>query len=216
MHYTIVNNLTNEIRSVTYYPKAFGDFTQLVSEDETAIEGNYSPKHFRYTGTDFEPIPDEEKPVETYATRDTHSVLVALIKDLKNSGYALSLHREFVNTKDEAKDLIDQAASRACERFVSQGKFTVFEYQLTQQEVEEWRSAGSPTNDVPEMLQSWLDNSNFATAEEAAANIEQTALQFKSVIQATRRLRLQGKKAIDEAVDYKSVMDLFISQLDSV
>nr|WP_136252883.1 hypothetical protein [Ningiella ruwaisensis] len=218
MMYTITNPHNRIMRTVSWreidLENIPDDFPLL--EGEVLHVGYYPRSQYSYNGTDFVPLsPQENKPLIEHTEKQ---ILIKVLRDLRASGYALPLHIDEVQTKAQAKELIDQAASRACERFVSKGKFTIVEYQLTQQQVKAWRDADSPTDAVPEMLQSWFDNSTFTTVEDAAQNIEQTAQQFETVIQATRRLRLAGKKAVETATldDFIAVAESYINQFDAI
>lgn len=188
-----------------------------VQEGQVLHNGGYSPDLYEYDETLNEFTLRAEPRAKEITELTDRQIIFILLRELNKQGFSFPSLNMIVRTKRQAKDLIDLAASRACERLVSQGKFTVFEYQLTQQQVKAWRDAGSDQANAPEMLKSWLDNSVFTTVEGAAVNIEQTATQFNNVIADTRRLRLQGKKAVDdETGDYKAIMQSFIDQLEKI
>lgn len=189
-----------------------------VQTGQVLHSGNYDPDYYEYDSVNDE-FTLRANPREKEITELTdRQIIFILLRELRAQGYSFPSLNRVMRTKQHANEQIDQAASRACERFVSRGKFTVFEYQITQTQVKEWRSAGSPTNDVPEMLQSWLDNSSYTTADQAAVNIEQTAAQFNQIVSTTRRLRLEGKAAVNaaSASNFKSVAQTYINQLDAI
>jgi phage repressor protein C with HTH and peptisase S24 domain len=187
-----------------------------LGEGETAHVGRFEGRFYTFDGTEFteKDEPDYQPP----ELRGFREILMLITQQLKDAGYFLPLHKDLIQTKSDAKELIDQAASQACERFVSRGKFTVIEYQFVEQEVKQWRADGSLIENVPEMLQSWFDTGGFSTVEETALNIEQAAINFRTIIQSTRRIRLQAKKSVDDATveDYKSVAEGYINQLGDI
>lgn len=69
------------------------------------------------------------------------------------------------------------------------------EYKLTQAQVAEWRSNGSPAGDIPSALQSWVDASGLSV-EDAAASIESSADSLNSALLEIRRIRLKAKRDI--------------------
>jgi len=211
--YTVTDNATNEI--LHSFETTSVDLVSLQNSAGRSIhEGHYPASEYLFDGVDFVELPN--KPTKPLISQDVKVLLNSLIRDLKKSGYTLEIHRETVSTKQDARDLIDQAASRACERFVSQGKFTIVEYQLTQQQVKDWRDAGSDEANPPDMLLSWFENSDFETLELAAQNIEETASGFIEIIETTRRIRLEGKKAVSASSDYMQVMSSYIAQLEAL
>ncbi|WP_342632123.1 hypothetical protein [Marinobacter alkaliphilus] len=118
----------------------------------------------------------------------------------------------------EAKTTIDQMAGRARLRFVSAGQLIEEEYREAEKAVQEWRTAGSPTAQVPEEISAWIDAANM-TAEEAATDIEQTAVAWKQVLTQIRTIRLTGKAAIDNAADdadFMAIAQPYIDQLDAM
>jgi hypothetical protein len=187
-----------------------------LGEGEIAHQGRFEGRFYTFDGSEFteKNEPDYQPP----ELRGYREILILLTQQLKTAGYFLPLHKDLIKTRSDAKELIDQAASEACERFVSRGKFTVIEYQFVEQEVKQWRADGSLSEDVPEMLQSWFDTGGFPTVEAAALNIEQAAINFRAIIQSTRRIRLQAKKAVDDATleAYQSVAKTFITQLETI
>lgn len=119
-------------------------------------------------------------------------------------------------SKADAKNAIDQASGRARTRFVSQGNLQDMEYQLAERQVSEWRSAGSPENDIPDSLNVWATASGM-TVELAAQNIETTAAQWQAALLGIRSLRLLGKAAVEaEQGDYIATAQTYISQLDAL
>lgn len=118
--------------------------------------------------------------------------------------------------KKRSKSAIDASAGRARARFVSTGQLIEEEYREAEKAVQQWRSAGSPPDQVPEEISAWIDAANM-TAEEAATDIEQTALAWKQVLTQIRTIRLTGKAAVDNAADdsdFMAVAQPYIDQLD--
>ncbi|GBL02925.1 hypothetical protein [Glaciecola sp. KUL10] len=228
MKYTIIDDATNEIIRVLKIPNAvldveadkeafISDVLELELEDgQIAIEGNYPPELFTYDGFDFHEIEETE-------TRDPilwtpEKLLVQLINELRDEGYMLPLHRKFMKNKEHARDLIDLAASQTCEKYVSKGKFTLTEYMLVSDEVKAWRTAGSPSDAIPEMLADWLEVSDFSTAEEAAVDIETQSSVMKHVIRNTRKKRLAGKRAVTAATieNFKDIAINVIAEIENI
>lgn len=117
--------------------------------------------------------------------------------------------------RTQAKAAIDAAAGAARYRFVSDGQLIEEEYRLTLQEVIAWRSAGSPTDEIPQSLQSWMDAAAI-DAEAAASSIEQTAQTWDAVLLSIRQTRLAGKAAVDAAddqADFDAMAQAVIDQL---
>ena len=117
-----------------------------------------------------------------------------------------------------ARATIDRAAGRARARFVSTGQLIEEEYREAEKAVQEWRATGSPADQVPEEISAWIDAANM-TAEDAATDIEQTALAWKQVLTQIRTIRLTGKAAIDNATDdaeFMAVAQPYIDQLSAL
>ena len=123
--------------------------------------------------------------------------------------------------KNTAKKLIDIAAGAARQRFVSVGQLIDMEYKLAEQQTKDWRAAGSPTGDVPQAISDWAVAAGM-TNEQAATDIEVTAESWALVLIAVRKIRLEGKAAIDAATDQGTADDMsnvaqpFIDQLDAL
>lgn len=127
----------------------------------------------------------------------------------------------FPDRKNKAKAAIDGAAGASRQRFVSTGTLIDMEYKLAQEQTKAWRAAGSPANDVPESITSWAAAAGM-TDEEAAADIEATAIAWEQVLIAVREIRLAGKAAVDAAADQGTADDManvaqpYIDQLDAL
>lgn len=100
----------------------------------------------------------------------------------------------------KAKSAIDTAAGSARQRFVSAGQLIEEEYRLALQQVQAWRAAGSPAEDVPAAITGWIGATSM-TAEQAAVDIEQTAAAWEQALLQIRSLRLEGKAMVDAAAD---------------
>ena len=119
-------------------------------------------------------------------------------------------------TQVDAVNAINQAAGRARFRNVSQGTLVNEEYQLTANQVQAWRTAGSPANDVPPTLSSWATASGMST-ELAAQNIEATAAAYNSALESIRDTRLNGNAAVNAASsDFATVAQTYIDTLDAL
>jgi hypothetical protein len=123
--------------------------------------------------------------------------------------------------KDAAKAAIDKAAGNARQRFVSTGTLIDMEYKLAQEQTAAWRAAGSPAGDVPDTITSWAAVTGM-TDEEAAQDIEATAVAWEQVLIGVRQIRLAGKAAIDAAADQGTADDMatiaqpYIDQLNAL
>ncbi|MBE0471770.1 MAG: hypothetical protein IBX55_19950 [Methyloprofundus sp.] len=121
--------------------------------------------------------------------------------------------------RDTAKELIDQSAGNARQRYVSVGPLVEEEYRLALQQCKAWRAAGSPEASVPAAISDWAIASGM-TDEQAAANIEQTAAGWELVLLTIRQIRLSGKAAVDAATDLgthddmQNVAQPYIDQLN--
>lgn len=119
--------------------------------------------------------------------------------------------------RSAAQEAIDTTAGKVRVQFVSAGELIELEYQLAAKEVAAWRAAGSDPEAVPVAIQSGADYSQI-TVEEAAAEIEQTANAWNSVLLQIRAVRLNGKRAIRDCTDQllSSVAQSYIDQLNSI
>lgn len=216
--YTIVKDA--EILRVVRVPASKID-SQL-STGETYIEGAYPRRTYKIENN--LPVQMSEAEISAYLDTTKFKIPTAenLIKnfavDLNTSGLAtqtsLPPHESW--TKEDAKKAIDQAAGRARFRFMSVGTLLNEEYRLTAEQVKAWRDAGSPENDIPDTLQSWM-NASGMTAEEAAKNIEATHVGFNAALAGIRDIRLLGKALIDAATeDYSSIAATVINDLETL
>lgn len=92
------------------------------------------------------------------------------------------------------------------------------EYKLTQAQVAEWRSSGSPAGDIPSALQSWVDASGLS-AEDAATSIEASAESLNSALLEIRRIRLKAKRDIIDAETIEvavSIRDTALAELEAL
>lgn len=123
--------------------------------------------------------------------------------------------------RNVAKRAIDDAAGAARQRFVSTGTLIDMEYKLAQEQTAAWRAAGSPADNVPDAITSWAAAAGM-TDEEAAADIEATAIAWEQVLIGVRQIRLAGKAAVDAAADQGTADDMmnvaqpYIDQLDAL
>ena len=183
--------------------------------NEFWVEGRYPPNEYDFNGEDFTLL---SPPEENIFSKPIRVIVFELIKQLAKAGFYLPLHKYFVRSKQDAKNLIDQKASEICDKFVSAGKYTPFEYLYVQQTVQQWIASGSDENNVPLMLQTEIDVRGHSTAAEAAAYIMQQAAIFDTAIATTRDIRQKGAKAVFEAsqADFKTVMQTYLDQLENL
>jgi len=116
------------------------------------------------------------------------------------------------------KRAVDTAAGNARARYVSAGQLIEEEYRLALQQTQQWRAAGNPPNSVPQAIQDWATATGI-TAEEAAVSIEQTAAAWETVLLTIRKLRLDGKVAVDNAADdadLAAIAQPYIDQLNAM
>ena len=162
------------------------------------------------------------------AIQVSDSVLNELLEDQRGKAYingnvinhtapppAINLRR------DLAKIRIDTAAGAARQRFVSTGSLIDMEYKLAQEQTAAWRAAGSPAEDVPAAIRDWGTAAGM-TDEQAAADLEATAAAWDQVLITVRKIRLEGKAAVDAATDQGTADDManaaqpYIDQLDAL
>jgi len=120
-------------------------------------------------------------------------------------------------TKDELCLSIDALAGSVAESFAPYS-LADQEYKLTQAQVAEWRSNGSPANDVPSALQSWVDASGLSV-EDAAASIEASADSLNYALLEIRRIRLKAKRDIMDAETIEAavnIRDTALTELESL
>lgn len=160
-------------------------------------------------GEEFEFVEDE--PERNPARRK----LEALASELAKQGVSIDVTVN-LNTKELAKAAIDQAAGRARVRHVSTGSLIDEEYRQVRSQVQEWRAGGSKNKDVPPMLSVRADILGVGV-EEAAQDIEQAINKYTLLFEATFRIRLEGKKAVDLATEeFDVIAKDFILQLDAL
>lgn len=96
-----------------------------------------------------------------------------------------------------AQESIDSTAGAIRVQFVSAGQFIEQEYRLAQDEVAAWRVAGSDAEAAPASVKSGAIYSGV-TVEQAAVEIEQSALIWTKALLQIRDLRLGGKRLVLE------------------
>lgn len=120
-----------------------------------------------------------------------------------------------VETKQSAKDRIDEAAGRARMRYVSKGDLVEQEYRFAMMDAEAWNSAPP----APATVQSWADaNPALTDAVAAQADILAAGNAMRSILAAVRDKRLKGKAAVAAGTDAEAtaIADLWIAQLDLI
>lgn len=117
----------------------------------------------------------------------------------------------------QASAAIDRAAGEARTRFVSAGYLIEEEYRQALAAVQKWRANGSPLDSVPPEIQSGADYGDL-DAESAAVEIEQTAAAWENVLNEIRSLRLNGKRAVNDAaaLELRNVEREYIALLGSL
>lgn len=211
MRITLTDATTHEnlgTRNVSAAAKAIYDAETNI----TVHEGYYPKAKWTYDGTNWTEIASPVQP--GFENQSPSQMTLKLRHDLLRAGMALENHQYEVLTKDQAKELIDQAAGRARMRLVSKGLLIDQEYLLAELDVKKWRADGEPTT-LPPSLQTWVDASGM-TVSDAAANIEQTATAFRNALSAIRDKRLKGKAAVDTATDFKATAQTYIDDLDAL
>ena len=102
--------------------------------------------------------------------------------------------------RSAAKTQLDQMAGRVRASFVSAGSLVEEEYRLALQHTQAWRAAGSPADEVPAAIHDWATAAGMNN-EQAATAIEQTSAAWEGTLLNIRKLRLEGKAAIDNGAD---------------
>jgi hypothetical protein len=231
MKFTIVNDATNEILRQEHLDNDIVDravsldedvdaiksdfLQQVVSDGETAYEGNFVATAYDFNGFDFvENIKFQYQPP---VLREPTELLMMIVKQLDEAGHPLRLHVDKIVTRNDAYKLVNLAVSEALERYISAGKLTTMIYTHKEQAVKEWRAAGSVEADAPELVMSWYENASFDSIEDAAQNIEAQALQMITAIEMVERSRLSARKAILKATgDFQTVIAPFLKELDNI
>jgi hypothetical protein len=185
-----------------------------ISEGEQSHAGNFPADEFDYDGTTFT-HKEEVVKFDNIIHASEKEILVTLMKQLTSNGYSLPVHIGKIQHQSDAKNLIDQAAGRARFRLVSPGTLIAEEYVLAEQEIKDWRAAGSPAEAVPMCITDWIDSAGM-TAEQAAQDLESQAAAFKAVIFQIRNLRLKGKALVNSTADFTLVANAYITQLDAI
>ena len=204
MNFTILNQ--DQIIRVISCP-AHAISSQLET-DETYVQGRYPAHLFDYVnGEMVSSVKTLDKPL-TQAEQQA--------AELKENGYLMPASVELTDANG-AYALVNLAVSRACEKYVSPGKFMNFIYLFKEQSVRAWIDAGSVEADAPELLKSWFDNSSFATLADAANSILNEADFMRSKIEALERLRLEARAAILAAnSDYESIINPYITAIENI
>lgn len=122
-----------------------------------------------------------------------------------------------VTRRTAAQDAIDSAAGVIRVQFVSAGQFIEQEYRLAQEEVAEWRAAGSKIDAAPESVISGAEYAGVSV-EEAALEIEHSSQAWTDALLQIRNLRLTGKRLLREcaAEAITSTMQRTIDQLQAL
>ena len=119
-------------------------------------------------------------------------------------------------SKQSAKDLIDISAGHARGRFIAKGSNIADEYTLALAQTKAWRLEGSPANEVPLSISDWA-NATGITDEQAASAIESAASNMEALLLTIRKIRLEGKAAVDAATSgNREAAQLYIDQLDAL
>lgn len=209
--YSIVNTITNAIRVIECHPDWI---TLQLQENEVAYAGHYPSEFFTHDNGLF---------IEKDATALTHTVdtksatqlSMLIYKHLRNAGFDLIIHDEHMQTKANAKRLIDQAAGRVRVRWTSPGQLIEEEYNQAKRQSKTYLEDISQT--VQPMVKSWAEASN-RTYLEAAQHITDTATSWELILDVVYDLRMKGKAAVDTASEeeFKAVAQNYIEQLDAL
>ena len=225
MKFTITSNLNNDIlRVITLDNRlldAFEADVDTIKSDflaaqlqpnETAHSGGFPVSHYTFDGTDF--TRKVQRDYVPPSLRNPSELLVMLVQQLLDAGLALPLHRDFIRTKAQAKDLIDQAAGRARARNISQGIAIEEEYNQAKRQ-SAW-FIDNPTATAPSMVKTWSLVSG-RTDLDAAIHITGTATGWELMLDEIYHIRLTGKAAVDaDLIDFIATAKLYIDQLDAL
>ena len=111
---------------------------------------------------------------------------------------------DLIEYKEKAKRWIDQKAGEARQRFPSPGNLVEMEYKIAEAEALAFQDAGYPSDAVPQSVQDWATVKGWS-AQQAAVDIIVTAGLWNGVLLLIRRLRLQGKAAVDASANHDAV-----------
>ena len=210
-NYTITVIATNEIIKNVYC-----DSDRISAYLETGQQshlGKFEANKFTFDGTSFnEKTTHDELP---FFARSTTEIATTMFKQLYAEGISIPEHEGgCLDTKEQAKYMIDLAANRALLKFVSRGLFVTHGYQRVEQQ-SRWL-LDNPTGVVPPMVQT-VSDVNGLTALEAAQFIVDTADSWYTAIETVYDKRLKGKKAVDDAdlTTFKSIATTKIAELNN-
>ena len=209
MNITVTNDQTNEILTAREIsPTRLPHYEQ---PGQTVHRGLFPANRYDFNGSDFTLKGDA---AELTSADLTDAELVRLVlNQLKQAGVEIPLHFEMIANKDHAKHLIDQAADRVRQKYVSAGFLIVEEYQ----EALKQAKAFVTDSTVSQPMITTLSDVRNTTELDAASYIINTAAQWKQVLAQTYDLRLRGKKAVDQAsVNFKLIALGYIQQLNNL
>ena len=176
------------------------------------IEGAYPSSEF-YLDDDGKPQFRDE-PVLPVAGKDRR--VEHLINELELQGYSvdLNLPDPTMWTKDDAIKAVNHAAGLARVKHFSPGGMQNEEYRLTIEQLINWRSAGSPADNIPRTLQSYIDSTGM-TPEQAATAIEQANIRTTKAIEDIRDYRVKANTTI-KACDDDSYVQIAFQFIDLI
>ncbi|WP_438863759.1 hypothetical protein [Neptunicella sp.] len=226
--FTVIKNNVQQ-RIVKLHDKTIDDalvtaenqLSAELTEGETFVAGAYPKDLFKFVDGEPEELTEQEAAaLRPNIKPPAPDVLVdAALLDIKSAGLATMATLPPVDamwTAADAKNAIDQAAGRARFRVVSQGTLIDQEYALLACRIKDWRTAGSPSETVPVMLQNYATNTS-QTNEAAAQQIEAQVTGFETFLETTHNLRHAGKAAIDNAeTDFCAAAAPYIAQLEGL
>jgi hypothetical protein len=215
MNITIVDSRDN---SITFAGFAMQNHHDTMIETHGVVhQGIYPRNKYEFTGAEFIIKADYVQPTPTIFDTSDRNLLITMCREQARNGFLMPFQVGVLDSKRKAYALINLAVSEACERYISEGKITTTIYKFKEEAVKAWRAGGSIDADVPELLMSWYQNEPFDSLELAAQNIEAQALQMRTVIEITERIRLTARRAInDSTTDFETVIAPFLTQLDNI
>ena len=142
-----------------------------------------------------------------------------IFEQLEKNGWTLPLHRQNVVTWQDAYAVVNLATSAALDKYVSEGKYTLKEYDFVERDAKEWRAGGSIEADAPEsLLCSFENDDDLLTINDAAVEVEQAAALYRQKSNKARRIRMEARNALRKSTttDYLSVIQPYLTRAEDI